>query len=451
MIVFQSNVAGQMQTVMAPYNPQNDVFWRFRYDAVNQRVFFETSPDGVVWNVRLTRNLAGVTVDNLVSELIAGTLDSTINPGLAILDQYKVDPPIGVEFTQPVFSVSEAGGQAVITVRRTDPKGETPVTVNFATSDGTARAGQDYTAVSGTLLFNVGEFNKTFAVPIINDTVFENAESFKVDLSNPVGSVLGQQFSATVTIVDDEADNPINDTNFFVTQQYQDFLGRTPEPAGFSYWTGQISQCGVNSACLNRRRVEVSAAFFQAPEFFDTGGFIYRLYRIALQRNPTFNEFTADRPTGGADLAGRQRLLAENFVTRAEFRSRYDQLNSTAYVNTLIVNAGITLTEEERTLLIISLATQGLTRAQVLLVILDRARQDAAFMQRERNRLFVLMQYLGYLQRDPDAAGFAFWLGVLDREPNRVLGMVCAFVTSAEYQRRFGSSVTRTNAECSDF
>jgi hypothetical protein len=59
------------------------------------------------------------------------------------------------------------------------------------------------------------------------------------------------------------------------------------------------------------------------------------------------------------------------------------------------------------------------------------------------------MQYFGYLRRDPDPAGYGFWLNVLNNsEPNNYRSMVCAFITSAEYQRRFGPTVTRTSAEC---
>jgi hypothetical protein len=59
------------------------------------------------------------------------------------------------------------------------------------------------------------------------------------------------------------------------------------------------------------------------------------------------------------------------------------------------------------------------------------------------------MQYFGYLRRDPDQGGYDFWLNILNnREPNNYRAMVCAFLTSAEYQQRFGASVTRTNRDC---
>ena len=66
------------------------------------------------------------------------------------------------------------------------------------------------------------------------------------------------------------------------------------------------------------------------------------------------------------------------------------------------------------------------------------------------NPAFVLMQYFGYLRRDVDRDGYDFWLDVVNnREPNNYRGMVCSFLTSSEYQLRFGSVVTRTNADCS--
>jgi hypothetical protein len=70
----------------------------------------------------------------------------------------------------------------------------------------------------------------------------------------------------------------------------------------------------------------------------------------------------------------------------------------------------------------------------------------------EYNRAFVYTQYGGYLRRDSDIPGFLFWLGQVNSGPLRDAGkqhaMVCSFATSAEYQLRFGSTVTRTNREC---
>jgi hypothetical protein len=72
-----------------------------------------------------------------------------------------------------------------------------------------------------------------------------------------------------------------------------------------------------------------------------------------------------------------------------------------------------------------------------------------AFQTAEYNNAFVLMQYFGYLRRDPDDGGYLFWLDVLNNKvPGNFKGMVCAFITSAEYQQRFSPIVTRTDADC---
>jgi hypothetical protein len=60
------------------------------------------------------------------------------------------------------------------------------------------------------------------------------------------------------------------------------------------------------------------------------------------------------------------------------------------------------------------------------------------------------MEYFGYLRRDLDRSGFDFWLNVLNHsDQGNYRGMVCSFLTSAEYQQRFSPIVTHSNAECS--
>jgi hypothetical protein len=109
-----------------------------------------------------------------------------------------------LQFSAANFSVSESGGTATITVTRTGSTAEA-VTVDYASSNGTATAGSDYTATSGTLTFNAGESSKTFPVTIANDTRDENDETVNLTLSNPTGgAVLGGQSSATLTITDDD-------------------------------------------------------------------------------------------------------------------------------------------------------------------------------------------------------------------------------------------------------
>ena len=79
------------------------------------------------------------------------------------------------------------------------------VRVNYGTADGTAKAGQDYVATTGTLVFAAGQTSKTVSVPILGDTVAEGNETFTLVLSNATNATLGATTSATATILDDDA------------------------------------------------------------------------------------------------------------------------------------------------------------------------------------------------------------------------------------------------------
>jgi hypothetical protein len=105
-----------------------------------------------------------------------------------------------LQFSNPTYSVSEDAGSVVVAVNRVDGATGT-VTVDYATSNGTAAAGSDYTATSGTLTFNQGEISKSFSVPIVNDNLFEVEETASLTLSNLTGgATLGNPTAATLTI-----------------------------------------------------------------------------------------------------------------------------------------------------------------------------------------------------------------------------------------------------------
>src|SRR5262249_47711275 len=116
--------------------------------------------------------------------------------------------PGALQFSNATYSVNENGGTATITVTRTGGS-DGSVSVNYATSNGTATAGSDYTAASGTLTFGAGETSKTFTIPITNDTAVEGNETINLTLSSPTGgATLGSQTSAVLTIQDDDVASP---------------------------------------------------------------------------------------------------------------------------------------------------------------------------------------------------------------------------------------------------
>ena len=113
--------------------------------------------------------------------------------------------------------VEETDGTVVLTVTLSLASSGT-VTVDYATSDITANAGMDYTATSGTLSFMPGETSKTITVPILNDTVYETLERFRVTLSNPAGAALSTASLANVVIASDEAEPTASMANVIVNE-----------------------------------------------------------------------------------------------------------------------------------------------------------------------------------------------------------------------------------------
>lgn len=108
----------------------------------------------------------------------------------------------GLHFYVPTLVVEEDAGEVRMKVARGDD-GNTQVSVDYATTNGTAEAGQDYTATAGTLVFEPGEVMKSFIVPILSDALTESVKTFQVTLSNPTGgAVLGTPALATVTVTD---------------------------------------------------------------------------------------------------------------------------------------------------------------------------------------------------------------------------------------------------------
>jgi hypothetical protein len=352
-------------------------------------------------------------------------------------------------FNATGYSVNEGDGHATITVTRS---GDTTIasTVDYATSDGTALQRTRYTTTSGTLSFAPGETTKTFNVLVTDNAYLEGSQTVVLTLSNPGGETLGTPSQVTLAINDNDtttpAANPDDDAAFFVRQHYLDFLSREPDAGGFAFWTTHITECGNDAACIRSRRIGTSAEFFRSREFQESGFFVYRLYNAAFGRRPLYAEFVPDRSrvVGGPDLDANKTALANDFVQRAGFKQMYpDSLTKDQFVNKLFDTAGLVPYTTERQQLITDMQN-GKTRAQVLQDVIE----IPAYKTREFNPAFVLMQYFGYLRRGADEGGYQFWLSVLNNNPTNFRGMVCAFITSTEYQQRFSSVVTHSNSEC---
>jgi len=273
------------------------------------------------------------------------------------------------------------------------------------------------------------------------------------------------------------SDNPIDNSRFFVAQQYRDFLSREPDDPGLNFWTSQITECTTNLVCLDPRRVNTSAAFFLSIEFQETGYLVERIYKSAygdadalsaLNTYPSthpikapivrFDEFMLDQQQIAKDvrvgignwqtqLENNKVAFTQEFVTRSRFVTAFPTTMSPAqFVDKLFTNAGVTPTPDERAAIIGEFGGAGNSsdvgsRARAL----RRVAENAALAEAETNRAFVLMQYFGYLRRDPnsgpdtDHTGYDFWLGKLNEHNGNYVDaeMVKAFIVSIEYRKRF--------------
>jgi hypothetical protein len=262
-------------------------------------------------------------------------------------------------------------------------------------------------------------------------------------------SLLANKTDAVFTAERDAAivGNAIDTPDYFVRQHYLDFLGREPDDNGFNFWSDQVLTCNGDADCVFAKRVNVSAAFFLSIEFQETGGLVDGLYRTSFDRAPRYAEFTPDNAAIARDIvvgrAGWEQQLATNrqafldaYVERPEFRAAYDGLSNTSYVHQLLTHTRIIWTQDERNALVGGLTNGTLTRA----VVLGQVAGDQRFIAAKRNQTFVMMEYFGYLHRDPDASGYQFWLNKLNQFNGNFeqAEMVKAFIVSSEYRQRFG-------------
>jgi len=470
-LIFQVRQAGVFNALPIPYDPVEHRFWRFRHDAVNSpaTMNFETSPTGLegTYTVRFVRVLGGP-IGSLATELAAGTAGAVSNPGQAIFDTLDVQPRqaatiIGrFSFASSTLSVDEGAGSVTIVVRRAggvssealiELAGEPFDNQPCATVDGKARPRCDYATTFTRLRFASGEAQKTITLFITDDSYQEGVESFRLALGNQTEGFAVDDPLASVRIIDNDqitGPNPIYTAPFLVRQQYRDFLYREGEAGGFNAWVNVLLNCafegdfgpGKSGSDPTCDRIHVSSSFYRSPEFQERGFFLYRFYEAALGRRPFYTEFLADidrlsaAQSPAQQEANKQAFIRE-FMNRAgttgnqSFRDLYGDFNTAAAVDALLARAGVTLPNRDQ--LVADLVAGRRTPEQTLrLIIESRAISDRFF-----NRGFVTMQYFGYLQRDPDEAGFNNWVRVLETTGD-FRAMIFGFLYSTEYQNRFG-------------
>lgn len=336
-----------------------------------------------------------------------------------------------------VARLGDATRAANITYTTSDDAG----VVNCAVMSGKASARCDYTAMSGAINFAAGETRKTITVPVVDDAHVEGAESFFVALASPhfAGADLGAVARIAVTIEDNDTavspTNVIDSPAFFVREHYLDFLNREPDAGGYDAWLETLTKCRPSLPTCDR--VHVSAAFFRSDEFQDRGYFLYRFYAVALGRLPRYAEFVNDLRAVTGNLPPPQMEAAkttfvDEFVGRAEFKLKFDQMSQAQFVDALLVAAGGGVTLAERNQLVGDLQTGAKTRARALRDVAE----SKTVVDKFYDESFVVMQYFGYLRRDPDPL-YVDWIRTIKATKDYRV-MVGGFINSVEYRTRFG-------------
>jgi cytochrome c peroxidase len=388
------------------------------------------------------------TESNRVPQIVgAGTTGS----GGFVPQVTAIEPPL---LGNPGFTVgvSRALGQAqaVLVIDTNDPGTgpAIPATGSLARVSvqlAGAGAGQGFGSVS---------------LPLPNNPALIGASFFGrwyvADASAPGGVAVTPAFRITIFGEVPTAANAIDGTQFFVSQHYRDFLSREADAAGLSFWLNEIDSCGTDTACIDRKRQNVSAAYFLSIEFQETGFYAIRMQRASFGRKSSdasrigFAQFVPDAALVGSGVVvgqtGWQQLLKQNkqnyanqIVSSAGFAARFPTPQSAnEFVNALFSSAAVTPTTAEIQDAVNAFGAGG-TAGRI--AALRKVADSNSVARSEFDPAFVLMEYFGYLRRDPDQTGYDFWLNKLRQfQGNYVQAeMVRSFLLSSEYRSRFGT------------
>jgi CSLREA domain-containing protein len=397
---------------------------------------------GFFGGLKLLHNEGGTLVDrttsqNFASKILCGSVSS-------------LSPFVIAHTVTPTAANGKVSGQIVDSVGR-------PVEGAGIRMSGTQNR-LTVTDANGNYSFDNVETNGFY-------TVVPSRANYSFSPAQRSFSVLGQQTEAAFNASPaSSALNPLDTTEYFVRQQYLDFLGREPDEAGLNFWCGNIESCGNDANCRAAKRIDTSAAFFLSIEFQQTGYLVYRTYRAAYGSSPNaplpirLDEFKPDTAEIGNGVvvlkSGWETVLENNkqayvaeFVRRARFINAFAETMSPAdFVDRLFANAGVTPSAIDRSAAINEFGAASTTadepaRARAL----RRVAENSTLAQQEFNQAFVLMQYFGYLRRDPnsgldrDLSGYSFWLEKLNSFQGnfRDAEMVRAFLVSGEFRGRF--------------
>ncbi len=416
---------------------------------------------------------------------------SSVPPALPFLTATATDPsgntsefspclnasaPSTVQFKRAAYEGAESGPLTVtVNVTRTAGSASGAATVDYATADGTARAGLDYVATSGTVSFAPGELIKSFAVQLINDTTDEDTQAFNVTLTNPTGGVaLGGNSTTSVNIFDDDRMPSVEPgATIFVTEgdtgttqavltvklsrasdkgytvNYTTADGFATAPADYVPASGQLTFASGETT----KTVSIAVKGDTVPErqenFWlrlnwptdDGRGMNTSLSALIVDDDGAPGVHFASAGYTVAETAGHADILVvRRGDTSAATSFEYESLNSitdsgsargdytpvrgrldfapgeTEKTFPFLVNDDAYVEEPEEVSIVIRSTTDSNLgeAARVIITSDDEAPPTAANNPIDDAGHFVRQHYHDFLAREPDPVGFAFWKGQLD-------------------------------------
>jgi hypothetical protein len=362
------------------------------------------------------------TVNLTISAPTGGaTLGSPTTAVLTLIDNTQNVQAGQLQFTTNAYVATVTGGSATITVTRTNGSTGT-VTVQYATSDGTAQAGVRYSATSGTLTFANGVTTQSFSIPILNPRTVQGNQTVNLTLSTVTGlATLGTPASAVLTIVD----NNVGDDVAFISGLYHDVLGRAADAGGLAAF-----QLTVDAA---RNPVHLQFAFAYVTSTENRSDFVASAYTKYLGRTPSMGEVAGW--VGVLQQGQTPEQVTTDFVSSLEYFQKQGGTNSSWLDHVYQDLLGRSRDPGSQGFLDQLTAGTGLTVVATELV----------GSTEYRTRL-ITQVYTTYLQRQPGSADLQAWLPLVGQpsagpgQPSPDEQFLAGVIASIEYFQTSGNT-----------
>ncbi len=246
------------------------------------------------------------TVNLLLSNVSGANLGTQSSAVLTISENEEVPPSGSLQFSTPIYSENENGTTATIVVTRVGGSFGT-VGVDYASADGSATAGSDYTAVNGSLSFSAGIVSQTFSIDIIDDADYEGDETLSLSLSNPTGGAgLGSPALAILTITEDDPVPPAGSLQFSAVNYNVAENGITATIT-VTRTGGSFGTVGVDYASADSSATAGSDYTAVSASLRFTDGVVSQTFSIDIIDDADYEgdeslNLSLNNPTGGAGL-----------------------------------------------------------------------------------------------------------------------------------------------------